>query len=62
MTDNKNIFTNNKKSVLKQPITDGPHTTPELMEDGIPFLSVEAVFDGKIHFEKRGSSFSGTVW
>lgn len=39
--------------MLKQPITDGPHTTPELMEDGIPFLSVEAVFDGKIHFEKR---------
>ncbi len=23
------------------------------MEDGIPFLSVEAVFDGKIHIEKR---------
>lgn len=39
--------------MLKQPITDGPHTTPELMEYGIPFLSVEAVFDGKIHFEKR---------
>lgn len=39
--------------MLKQPITDGPHTTPELMEDGIPFLSVEAVFDGKIHIEKR---------
>ena len=39
--------------MLKQPITDGPHTTPELMEDGIPFLSVEALFDGKIHFEKR---------
>ena len=39
--------------MLKQPITDGPHTTPELVEDGIPFLSVEAVFDGKIHFEKR---------
>lgn len=39
--------------MLKQPITDGPHTTPELVEDGVPFLSVEAVFDGKIHFEKR---------
>ena len=39
--------------MLSQPITDGPHTTPELVEDGIPFLSVEAVYDGKIHFENR---------
>ena len=38
--------------MLAQPITDGPHTTPTLVDDGIPFLSAEAVFDGRIHFEK----------
>ena len=42
--------------MLQQPITDGPHTTPALVENGIPFLSAEAVFDGKIHFgKKRGN-------
>lgn len=41
--------------MLSQPITDGPHTTPTLVESGVPFLSVEAVYDGRIHFEsKRG--------
>lgn len=39
--------------MLQQPITDGPHTTPSFVEHGIPFLSAEAVYDGKIHFEKR---------
>ena len=32
--------------VLKMPITDGPHTTPELFDDGIPFISAEAVSCG----------------
>ncbi len=32
--------------VLKMPITDGPHTTPELFESGIPFVSAEAVSCG----------------
>ena len=39
--------------LLSQPITDGPHTTPVLVEDGIPFISVESIFDGHIHFEKK---------
>lgn len=39
--------------MLVQPITDGPHTTPALVEKGIPFLSAEAVFDGRIHFNKK---------
>ncbi len=39
--------------MLVQPITDGPHTTPTLVEKGIPFLSAEAVFDGRIHFNKK---------
>ncbi len=37
---------------LSMPITDGPHTTPELYEEGIPFISAEAVScgNGKIDF------------
>lgn len=31
---------------LKMPITDGPHTTPQLYEEGIPFVSAEAVSCG----------------
>ena len=34
---------------LKMPITDGPHTTPELFDDGIPFVSAEAVSTGNGH-------------
>lgn len=37
--------------MLAQPITDGPHTTPAFVEAGVPFISVDAVWDGKIHFE-----------
>ncbi len=38
---------------LSMPITDGPHTTPELFDDGIPFVSAEAVScgNGKIAFD-----------
>lgn len=37
---------------LSMPITDGPHTTPELYETGVPFISAEAVScgNGKIDF------------
>lgn len=37
---------------LTQPITDGPHETPKLFEEGIPFISAEAVSEGFINFEK----------
>ena len=35
------------------PITDGPHTTPDLFDEGIPFVSAEAVScgNGKIAFD-----------
>lgn len=38
---------------LSMPITDGPHETPELYEDGIPFVSAEAVScgNGRIDFD-----------
>lgn len=37
---------------LAMPITDGPHTTPDLFDKGIPFVSAEAVScgNGKIDF------------
>ncbi|MFQ6943380.1 MAG: restriction endonuclease subunit S [Clostridia bacterium] len=34
-------------NVLSMPITDGPHTTPELFDHGIPFVSAEAISTGK---------------
>lgn len=36
--------------MLKQPITDGPHETPKLVRDGIPFLSAEAIVNNKLDF------------
>ena len=42
---------------LSMPITDGPHTTPEFFDYGIPFISAEAVScgNGRIDFShKRG--------
>lgn len=38
--------------MLSQPITDGPHTTPQFVQNGVPFISVDSIWDGKIHFEK----------
>lgn len=43
--------------VLSMAITDGPHTTPELFDNGVPFISAEAVScgNGGIDFShKRG--------
>ncbi|MBQ8280097.1 MAG: restriction endonuclease subunit S [Roseburia sp.] len=39
--------------VIEQPITDGPHTTPDMMDEGIPFVSAEAVStgNGSINFD-----------
>ena len=34
-------------------ITDGPHETPELLPNGIDFISAEAVSGGVIDFERR---------
>ncbi len=41
--------------MLIQPITDGPHETPELVDKGITFISVDAIVDNRIDFtRKRG--------
>lgn len=36
---------------LSMPITDGPHETPELFDEGIPFISAEAVSCGNGPFQ-----------
>ena len=41
------------KYCLAIPITDGPHTTPTLIESGIPFISAEAIKNNKIDFSKK---------
>jgi type I restriction enzyme S subunit len=40
------------KHLLSTPITDGPHETPNFPDDGIPFVSAEAVSAGFIDFGK----------
>ena len=40
------------KHVLSTPITDGPHSTPVFIDEGIPFVSAEAVSGGYIDFDK----------
>ena len=43
------------KYIVSTPITDGPHETPVLLDDGIPFLSAESVKNGVLDFDyKRG--------
>lgn len=39
------------KNVLQQRITDGPHTTPVFMDEGVPFLSVDGIQDGELQFD-----------
>jgi type I restriction enzyme, S subunit len=39
------------KHIVSVPITDGPHETPEFVDSGIPFVSAEAVWDGRVHLE-----------
>lgn len=39
------------KYLLDKPVTDGPHETPEFIEEGIPFLSVDSIQDGKLIFD-----------
>jgi type I restriction enzyme, S subunit len=41
------------KHILSIPITDGPHTTPSLYDEGVPFISAEAIKDGKIDFNRK---------
>jgi type I restriction enzyme, S subunit len=43
------------KNCVSKKITDGPHATPVFVDEGVPFLSAEAVQDGSLNFSsKRG--------
>ncbi len=41
------------KRLVKTKITDGPHETPDYDPEGTPFVSAEAVQNGRINFESR---------
>lgn len=40
------------KHIVATPITDGPHETPEFLDEGVPFVSAEAVSSGRVDFAK----------
>ena len=40
------------KELIRKPVSDGPHETPNLLKEGIPFISVEAIHDGIIDLDK----------
>jgi type I restriction enzyme S subunit len=43
------------KRLVVSPVTDGPHETPDFVDTGVPFVSAEAVWGGRVHLEaKRG--------
>lgn len=43
-------------NLLSMKITDGPHETPVFVDEGIPFISAEAIYTGRIDFDhKRGN-------
>lgn len=39
------------KYLLDSKVTDGPHETPDFISEGVPFLSVDSIVDGKLVFE-----------
>ena len=41
------------KHIVGTPVTDGPHETPNFPDEGIPFVSAEAVSSGVLDFEKK---------
>jgi len=41
------------KFSLDMPITDGPHSTPQFYDDGIPFISAESVKNDRLDFSRK---------
>ena len=41
------------KRWISTKITDGPHETPALLDDGIPFMSAESMVGGRLDFSRR---------
>ncbi|MGQ8817442.1 restriction endonuclease subunit S [Serratia sp. NA_13] len=46
------------KNIVSTPITDGPHETPNFIDEGVPFISAEAISSGIIDFEKKRACIS----
>ena len=40
------------KRIVDVPVTDGPHETPQFYDEGVPFVSAEAVSSGRIDFSR----------
>lgn len=40
------------KHLVSTKVTDGPHETPDFVDEGVPFLSVEGVVGNKINFNQ----------
>ncbi|WP_041607051.1 restriction endonuclease subunit S [Halanaerobium praevalens] len=48
----KNWIISKIKYLVKEPVSDGPHETPDYVYDnGVPFLSVDSIQNGKLVFE-----------
>lgn len=41
------------KHLVEIPVTDGPHETPDFLDEGIPFVSAEAISNGGIDFDRK---------
>lgn len=41
------------KRIVATPVTDGPHETPEILDEGVPFVSAEVIRNNKIDFERK---------
>lgn len=46
------------KNIVSTPITDGPHETPNFIDEGMPFISAEAISSGVIDFKKKRACIS----
>src|SRR5690554_6104271 len=46
------------KHIVSIPVTDGPHETPVFYDEGVPFISAEAISSGKINFDKKRAHIS----
>ncbi len=41
------------KLIVETPVTDGPHETPIFLDEGVPFISAEAIKNDRIDFERK---------
>lgn len=39
--------------IINMPVIDGPHVSPELVDNGIPYISADAIENGKINFDRK---------